>query len=192
MENPIIQFNTWYQEERSLSKVRIPSACCLSTIGQDGFPNSRFVSLKETQEEAFIITGTLNSRKGRELSAIPKASITFWWTETERQVRIQGIVRPISNEAADAYFFQRNQDSQIVSTIFNQGEDIESLQQLNLRFEKAKAELQDQNVNRPEQWSGFRIEPIRIEFMEFKATRLHERTLFTKQEGAWQKTFLQP
>ncbi len=62
--SPIEIFKLWYQNEQELTKIRIPSACCLSTNGIDGFPNSRFVSLKDILDDKFIITGNLTSRKG--------------------------------------------------------------------------------------------------------------------------------
>ena len=88
--DPFLTFEEWYQEELNQTQVNIPSACCLSTNGLDGYPNARFVSLKEITNGAFVVTGPLNSRKGLEISQSSKVSLTFWWTLTERQVRIQG------------------------------------------------------------------------------------------------------
>ena len=45
---------------------------CLSTEGLNGFPNARFVSLKEIRNEEFVVTGTLTSRKERKLTIIIK------------------------------------------------------------------------------------------------------------------------
>ncbi|MFA1773422.1 pyridoxamine 5'-phosphate oxidase family protein [Rufibacter glacialis] len=88
--NPFIIFQNWLQEELNLTQVRIPTACCLSTVGLDGFPNARFVSLKEVIDDSFVVTGPINSRKGLEINQINKVALTFWWVESERQVRIQG------------------------------------------------------------------------------------------------------
>jgi hypothetical protein len=35
--NPIDIFRKWFGEEPNLSKVRVPTACCFSTIGIDNF-----------------------------------------------------------------------------------------------------------------------------------------------------------
>lgn len=94
--NPFSKFEEWYKEELFKTSVSIPSACCLSTTGLDGYPNARFVSLKSLIDESFVFTGSSDSRKGLELETIPKAALTFWWTETERQVRIQGDVLPLA------------------------------------------------------------------------------------------------
>ncbi|MBQ4819134.1 pyridoxal 5'-phosphate synthase [Aquimarina sp. MMG016] len=190
--NPIEQFNNWYEEEIKKSNLRIPSACCLTSIGFDEYPNSRFVSLKEVVDHKFVITGPLNSRKGAELFHNPKSSLTFWWTETERQVRIQGDAYPIEESLANTYFESRNRDSKIVSHICNQGESIESLDILVESFAAKKSKLENTEIKRPENWGGFYLNPKRIEFMEFKKNRLHFRELFTKENNIWVNTFLQP
>lgn len=190
--NPIEQFKNWYEEETKKSTVRIPSACCLTSIGMDGYPNSRFVSLKEILQNKFVITGPLNSKKGIELLSNQKASLTFWWAETERQIRIQGDAIQIENELADKYFKNRNKESQIVSQISKQGVETENLNELVQLFEKQKTDYEHIEINRPNDWSGFYIIPKRIEFMEFKKNRFHFRELFTFEKGKWNKTTLQP
>lgn len=190
--NPIEKFKKWYDEEAKRTSVRIPSACCLSSIGEDGYPNSRFVSLKEIVENKFVITGSLNSRKGKELLANSKASLIFWWTETERQIRIQGDAIQIENQLADHYFKGRSKESQIVSQISAQGKEIENLSELITVFEKEKHQNKNTELKRPNDWSGFYIVPKRIEFMEFKENRFHFRELFTCNNGNWNKTILQP
>jgi len=190
--NPFEKFQHWYEKEKELTSVRIPSACCFTTIGLDAYPNSRFVSLKEIKNEAFVITGPLNSRKGKEVAAIPKVSLTFWWTNTERQIRVQGDAFKIAEADAEAYFNNRNRDAKIVSTIFNQGEAIESFDTLEQDFANKKKALQTKKIDKPKEWGGFYIQPIRIEFMEFERSRLHKRTLFEKSNSTWTTKTLQP
>lgn len=190
--NPIHIFQKWYQEETEKSTATLPAACCLSSIGLDGYPNSRFVSLKEIIEDSFVITGSLSSRKGIELLHNPKASITFWWPETARQVRIQGDAFQIENELADAYFSKRNKASQLVSGLSEQGATIEHLEKLKALFEQKQLETNHTEIPRPTNWSGFYIVPKRIEFMEFELTRFHGRILFTRENDQWNKVLLQP
>jgi pyridoxamine 5'-phosphate oxidase len=190
--NPLEKFNDWLAEESSQNLLRFPNACCLSTIGIDGYPNARFVSLKEVIEEGFVITGTLSSQKGIELEEKPTASLTFWWTATERQVRIQGDVIELSEAKATQYFRERNRDSQLVSTVFDQGKMIESFELLKDTFQKEKENSTLKTIEKPADWSGFCIQPKRIEFMEFKVSRLHERTVFEMENGNWKSYYIQP
>ena len=109
MENPIALFLKWFDEESAMSEANIPSAVCLSTLGLDGFPNARFVSLKKVRNDSFVVTGPLQSRKGIEIEADNKVALTFWWTGTERQVRIQGGASKITESLATIYFDARNE-----------------------------------------------------------------------------------
>jgi pyridoxamine 5'-phosphate oxidase len=190
--NPIQIFKESYREEQTLSKVRIPSACCLSTNGLDGFPNARFVSLKDILNDHFIITGTQTSRKGIEINNTEKVALTFWWTETEKQVRIQGNAIKITEQLADDYFSARNKDSQIVSIVSNQGEELHNVEELINAYEEIELKNKNKQLPRPNNWGGYRIEPVRIEFLEFKETRFHERKLFENQNGNWKLTQLKP
>lgn len=189
---PVEHFNKWYIEELNLTKVRIPSACCLSTIGIDGFPNARFVSLKEVIGNNFIVTGPLTSRKGAEIDAINKVALTFWWTETERQVRIQGNAAKITEQLSDKYFSERNRDSQIISIVSEQGQEMESLENLTEKFKHLEVSYLNKPLKRPENWGGYLIDPVRIEFLEFNPTRFHIRKLYELTKGKWLKKSIQP
>ncbi len=189
---PIDIFTEWYDAELKLTKVNIPSACCFSTVGIDGYPNARFVSLKGILDDNFIVTGTISSRKGLEINKNNKVALTFWWTVTERQVRIQGNATVIDNNLADKYFAERNRDSQIVSIASNQGQILNELETLNKKYEEIETNSLNQPLTRPENWSGYQIEPIRIEFLEFKPTRFHDRKLYQLTKGQWTKTEIQP
>ncbi|WP_242155961.1 pyridoxine/pyridoxamine 5'-phosphate oxidase [Aestuariivivens sediminis] len=190
MKNPIDIFNKWFFEEEKLTSVTIPTAVCLSTNGLDGFPNARVVSYKEISENNFIITGPLNSRKGMEIERSNKVALTFWWAETERQVRIQGLASKLSEELADKIFRSRDLNSQIVSSICKQGTEIDELQ--NLEAKILKRISKKTCVSRPKEWGGYSIKPLRIEFMEFKKNRFHIRSLFELENGSWIIKQIQP
>lgn len=190
--NPIKQFNDWLQHHLMHTKEKLPHACCLSTNGEDGFPNARFVSLKEVVEENFVITGPLLSRKAMEIQKNNKVALTFWWNETGRQVRIQGTADQLPNSLADKYFAERNRDSQIVSTVSAQGAELIDPANLTQRYQQIEKDFENSSIPRPENWGGYYISAVRIEFMLFNDSRFHERTLFEKTGNEWTKKYLQP
>ncbi|WP_298759593.1 pyridoxal 5'-phosphate synthase [uncultured Psychroserpens sp.] len=190
--DPLEKFKQWHTEYIKNTTTKLPYACCLASIGSDGYPNSRFVSLKEIKEHKFVITGSLTSRKGLELLANPKASLTFWWPETQQQIRIQGDTSQIDHTLANTYFKGRHKEAQIVSHICQQGIEIDNITDLTSLFEKKKIEYKNADVPKPNDWSGFYIDPKRIEFMEFKSNRFHYRELYTKEQNGWSKVILQP
>lgn len=190
IENPLTRFTQWYNAECQRSQVTIPSAVCLSTLGLDGFPNARFVSFKELREEAFIITGPLRSRKALEIQQNAHVALTFWWPETGRQVRIQGRATEIPESLADHYFAARNTPSKAVSTLCEQGQPTDDPALLEKRVQALAAA--QEALPRPEHWGGHAIHPQRMEFMEFRTSRFHDRTHYVLHEGNWEVTRLQP
>ena len=90
------------------------------------------------------------------------------------------------------YFEQRNRDSKIVSTVFEQGRKIQSTAYLIKLFDVQKEKLEGKEIKRPENWGGIYIKPIRIEFMAFKKSRLHERKLYERVNNKWKMIILQP
>jgi len=192
MNHPLSLFEKWFFKEKELGNLKLPAACCLSTNGLDGYPNARFVSLKEIKDESFVITLPLNSRKGREIENNSKAALSFWWTFTERQVRVQGNVSKIPEYNAEIYFDKRNRDSKIVSAIFEQGKEIQDVAYMHTYFEQKKMELENREIEKPKNWGGIYIKPIRMEFMQFRQSRLHERKLFELVNTKWKVTILQP
>lgn len=188
--NPLQTFIKWFEEERSQSEDSIPTAVCLSTQGLDGFPNARFVSFKELVDDCFVITGPLHSRKGKEIESNNKVALTFWWKATERQVRIQGTASKVSSKQADKYFKERDLDSQVVSVLCEQGKPVENIKALHEKFNERIAI--GRAVDRPDDWGGFLIKPLRIELMEFRQNRFHERMLFSWENDHWHMQHIQP
>ncbi|MET7038158.1 pyridoxine/pyridoxamine 5'-phosphate oxidase [Elizabethkingia miricola] len=188
-------FNNGLEREMQVHKQKLPYACCLSTEGLDGFPNARFVSLKEIKNEEFVITGTLTSRKGEEINHNNKVALTFWWPETQQQVRIQGEARLISGSVLNSYFSERNRESQIVSVVSDQGKELHDLNELILKFDAVanNTEISEiSEIRRPDNWGGYAIVPFRIEFLVFSESRFHDRTLYERKDQIWQKKKIQP
>ena len=191
MNDPIKQFEAWYEAMLAQSDTDIPSACCLSTHGLDGYPNARFVSLKAIREGKFLIAGPMHARKGQEMKLHPKAALTFWWAEAGQQVRVQGDVTFVEEQEAKALFEARSRDSRIVSLIANQGETIQATEALETAFLAKKESLENDPIPLPTGWGAVLIDPVRIEFLTFRENRLHVRELFEK-EVEWSKSILAP
>jgi pyridoxamine 5'-phosphate oxidase len=190
--DPFTTFERWYRDESDLTNVIVPSACCLSTMGTDGFPNARFVALKEVKNERFIITGPMDSRKGEEIRKTPRAALTFWWPVTGIQVRIQGRVRLIDSAEADRYFSERSREAQIVSWVSQQGRPLLHAESMKERYDHLYGSYSGMEIPRPENWNGIAIDPVRIEFLVFSSERFHERILYQRDGDGWHVQSLQP
>lgn len=190
-EDPMEWFDQWLHEARATGMVD-PNAMCLGTVGEDGMPSSRMVLLKERDEGGFVFYTNLGSQKGQQLVGHPKASLNFFWRELGRQVRVEGTVEMVTNQAADAYFATRPRGSQIGAWASHQSKPLESREELLARTETFEQKFLGQDVPRPGHWSGFRVVPTRIEIWQAGEFRLHDRFVFTRHEGAWTIQRLNP
>ena len=190
--DPLELFESWFEEAKQSSGMSYPNAMCLSTIGEDGFPDSRIVLLRSFGEKGFVFYTNLQSTKGKSLAARPPASLNFYWDENQRQVRIQGVVSPVSNEQADEYFASRPRNSQIGAWASHQSQPLKNRKELEDRIKSYEAKFAGAIVPRPPHWSGFCLSPKRIEFWQEREFRLHDRFVFEKSQKGWEVSRLSP
>jgi len=169
-----------------------PTAMTLSTVGKDARPASRVVLLKSHNADGFVFYTNTRSRKGRHLFNNPQAALLFWWRENQHQVLIEGRAAEVSDDEADRYFASRPRGSQIGAWASKQSGELEDRQTLLDRVAELEAQYRDREIPRPPHWSGFRVDPERVEFWYGREFRLHERIVFTASDGGWRRSLLYP
>jgi pyridoxamine 5'-phosphate oxidase len=192
-DEPLRLFAAWFAEA-SRSEPADANAMALATVDADGLPNARMVLLKGFDEHGFVFYTNTESQKGRELNTAPKAALVFYWKSLNRQVRLRGLVAPVADAEADAYFATRARLAQIGAWASKQSAPLES----RMAFEKAVALQMARyavgTVPRPPNWSGYRLLALVIEFWQDRPYRLHDRIEFRRgsPSAPWSKTRLYP
>ncbi len=168
------------------------NAMSLATVDSEGRPDVRIVLLKDFDATGFVFYTNLHSVKGEHLQHNPNASLCFFWRELYLQVRIDGRVETVSEAEADAYFATRVRGSQIGAWASAQSHPLASRSALEELTREYQTKFANDDVPRPPHWSGYRLKPRRMEFWVGRESRLHERTLYSLEDGTWRKGLLNP
>ena len=183
-ENPFILFDKWFVEAKK-NEINDPNAMNLATVGRDLKPTSRMVLLKSYNSSGFVFYTNLNSRKGTMINENANVVLNFHWKSLSRQVRIEGVAKKVSNNKADEYFKTRPIDSRIGAWASNQSSELENREKLISNFKNYKKKFMDNNIPRPNYWSGYNVIPRIIEFWQEMPFRLHDRIEFTNIDNKW-------
>ncbi|MBL6448936.1 pyridoxamine 5'-phosphate oxidase [Fulvivirga sp. 29W222] len=191
-KDPIKQFQKWLTEALT-AEVREATAMNMATVSEQGVPSSRILLLKDVNKNGFTFYTNYQSSKARELEVNPSTALTFFWPELERQVRIQGIVKKVSKEESEEYFKSRPRKSQIGAWASPQSSVISSREILEEREQKLEKKFEGQDtLPKPEQWGGYIVEPFFLEFWQGRASRLHDRIVYTREDNTWKINRLAP
>ena len=184
-ENPMQQFRTWFFEVKDSGGVDEVNAMTISTIGTDGFPKGRVVLLKKYDEYGFYFYTNYNSEKGKSIANNNKVSLSFFWPNMERQIIIKGTAEKTSEADSTNYFHSRPKGSQLGAAVSHQSEVVASREVLEKNLAELEKKYENKEVPKPEDWGGFLVKPISIEFWQGRPNRLHDRIRYTMKGDDW-------
>jgi pyridoxamine 5'-phosphate oxidase len=182
--NPFVQFKTWY-EEHLLSGIDIPDFVTLATASDEGRVSARTVLLKDYNDSGFVFFTNYKSRKGLQLSSNPHAALLFYWTESGRQIRIEGYTEKISENESDSYFRTRPRESQLSALTSEQSSIIPDRKYLDNLYDINNKKYAGKPVDKPVHWGGYRLFPEWFEFWQNGEFRLHDRLSYSKRKDRW-------
>ena len=193
LDNPFKLFEEWFNTAKK-TEINDPNALALGTSDKEGNSSVRMVLLKGFDKKGFVFYTNLNSKKSEDIKVNPKASMCFHWKSLLRQVRVVGKINSVSSKDADEYYNSRAYGSRIgawaskQSTILNQRDEL--IQSINTFKKKFPDE---NNVPRPNYWSGWNLSTTDIEFWLDGENRIHQRLKYIKlDENNWKKVVLSP
>lgn len=183
-DDPFKQFFEWLKSAVQEGETE-PNAMVLSTVDQRGYPDARIVLLKELTADGLVFFTNYNSRKGRQINVNPNVSATFFWTNSERQVRIKGKASKISQDVSEEYFKSRPLESKLGAWASPQSRIIEDRKTLEDNYALYEQYFENQEIEKPPHWGGYVIKPITFEFWQGRPGRLHDRFEYNLSGNDW-------
>ena len=190
-QEPILKTHYWIQEAKEKG-AGLPHALNLASVSQDGQPSSRMVLLKRLSDEGLVFFTDYEGKKGKEINDNSKVAMNFWWAKTDKQIRIEGRCKKVSEEESDDYFHSRPRGSQVSAAASRQSETLDSYEGLLEKAKQIESDNEGKKINRPERWGGYILKPTSFEFWINQENRLHKRDLFILKRGGWEKSLLSP
>lgn len=189
--DPFVLFDHWFGEAMA-AQLPLAEAMTLATVTPEGKPAARVVLLKAVEDGGFVFYTNYESRKGRELEQRPHAALVFHWTPLERQVRVEGRVTKVSEQASDAYFASRPLGSRHGALASPQSRVVPSRDWLEQQMKEVVSRY-GHDVPRPPHWGGYCVHPEEIEFWQGRSDRMHDRLLYRRRaNGEWSVERLAP
>lgn len=189
--DPVEQSRKWIDDAIAAECVEA-NAMTISTVDDEGRPQSRYVLLRGLDERGFWFFTNSDSEKGRALAGNAHAALTFAWLQLHRQLRVGGVVEQLPAELSDAYFARRSRGSQIGAWASRQSTVIASRAALDEAVAEYERRFEGQEVPRPPFWCGYALQPDVIEFWQGRPSRLHDRIRFRRDGDTWVPERLAP
>ncbi len=184
IKNPFEQFKKWFTQAVN-AKVNEPNAMVLATVKEDNSPAARVVLLKGIESNSLTFFTNYSSHKGEEINKNDKIALVFFWPELERQIRIEARAEKLEEYKSDEYFKTRPMASQIGAHASPQSQEIESREYLENLVLNAENIFKQEPIIRPNFWGGYKVIPHSFEFWQGRASRLHDRFLFSLSNNNW-------
>jgi len=179
--DPIDQLKLWMNEAIDF-KIKDPNAVVLSTYDNVKGIQSRVVLIKDINEFGLIFYTNFDSVKGSQIANNKHVSLCFFWSTLERQIRISGSIKKISDSDSDAYWDSRPVNSKISAIFSKQSQEMKKNFNFEKEFEAFNKKYKNEVIRRPNNWGGYIIIPNYFEFWAGRKNRQHDRFVYEKKE----------
>lgn len=188
---PIEKIKNWITEEKALGSPSADSVV-LATASAEGKVHSRIVAIREVTQLGILFFTQKRSRKAQDLSENPSASMTLWLPLKQREVVLDGIVEPLSQQENQSFWESLPRERQLRFLTYKSGQLIHSLNDLQKEYDILEQKYHHQTIPMDDCYCGYRLVPNRIYFYTLGQDTFSEVIQYSFEAGNWQKNLVSP
>lgn len=190
-DSPFDLFTSWYQYAYDYG-VEEPHSMTLSTVDEEGFPDSRILILKKIDENGFYFSSGSESTKGQQLKNNSKVALNFYWKELGKQIRVRGKAVAMDRETNIGDFLNCGQTKRALALAKMQSQPAQTLEEIEEELHEQEQFLLKHPNTINDNWLVYRVEPFEIEFFQARVDFKHVRIKYSLDETNWAKVLLWP
>ncbi len=157
----------------------------LSTVGLDGYPDSRHLLLSAFDGEALYFHTSSKSRKVAEIEADPRVGLAIVWVEIGRQLTVSGVAVQLTGEEAAEAYRARSRYLQLLAWVNSDALAGLPREERLAAWQDFDASHPEEPLEAPESWTGFKVVPRRLTFWRGDAEGPSTRVEYTRGEDGW-------
>ena len=190
---PHLQYNEWFRQAQECPEILEPNAAALGTTGSSGIPSVRMVLMTRIGPDGGYFYTNRLSKKAIEIEENANAGAVLYWQPLQKQVRIEGPVKKLSDEESAIAFRFLPRGLQIsvhINEKFISSSVINGTEAIKREFRRLQDIYANNSITipKPQNWGGYVIDPVRFEFWQGKSTfsKLSDRIVFMRQnDSTW-------
>lgn len=193
--DPIARIKAERQDARNLDD---PNAdLCFLALSESGKPSVRTLVLRDITADGFTLFINKTSPKWSILQANNQAEMLIWYTNSQTQYRINGLIEELAPSVIEQNWHRRPAASKYMDysyeSLGSQSSQIDARDDLIGHINGLKEEHPEEEMVTPESAAGIVLHPEVIEMLDLNMpNRIHDRRRFVLTDGKWQSTQLIP
>lgn len=191
--HPLEKMKAWIELEKMKGSEN-PNRIVLATTSEDNVPHSRIVAIREITNQGILFFTQRETQKVKELSINPHASMTLWLPQQQRQVILEGCVKPLTLAENRYYWTTIPREQQLRFTAYApiSSQPIPSLTLLSEKYEDLKSTFKDRDIPMSDYYCGFHTIASSMCFYTLGSEHFSEVIRFEYRHGKWSQNLLSP
>jgi len=170
---------------------------CFLALSESGKPSVRTLVLRDVNTDGFTLFINKTSPKWSIIQSNNKAEILIWYTNSQTQYRINGLIEELTLSVIEQNWHRRPVESKYMDYAYQslgpQSSKVNSRGDLVEHIEGLKEAHPEKEMVKPESAAGIVLRPEVIEILSLNSLNcIHDRQHFSLINGKWQSTQLIP